>query len=40
MNEQEENGMGPLLLEILRSEPQIVAWLEPDDDGDPDEQPS
>ncbi len=37
MNEQLENGMEPALQEILRSEPEIVAWLEPDEEGESDE---
>ena len=29
MTEREEAGMEPLLREVLLSEPEIVAWLEP-----------
>jgi hypothetical protein len=39
MRELEEAGMEPLLREVLLSEPEILAWLEPhetsDDEGEP-----
>ena len=34
MTEREEAGMETLLREMLSSEPEIVAWLEPLDDED------
>jgi hypothetical protein len=34
MNEREENGT---VVELLLREPEIVAWLEPNDDDDTDD---
>jgi hypothetical protein len=40
VNEHEEQGMESLLQEILRSEPEIVAWLEQDEDGGDRDEPA
>ena len=34
MSEREENGT---VVELLLREPEIVAWLEPNDDADPED---
>ena len=39
MTEREEAGMEPMLREMLSSAPEIVAWLEPQDDEDDGDQP-
>ena len=39
MRELEEAGMEPLLREVLLSEPDIVAWLEPHETSDDDDEP-
>ena len=39
MTEREETGMEPLLRELLLSEPEIVAWLEPHENKDDDDEP-
>lgn len=39
MIEREEAGMEPLLREMLSSAPEIVAWLEPHESKDDDDEP-
>jgi hypothetical protein len=38
MSEREETG-GATVIELLLREPEIVAWLEPDDETDDDDEP-
>ncbi len=40
MGERGDTTMEPMLREILSSEPEIVAWLEPDEAEDAEELPS
>ena len=37
--EREEAGMEPMLREVLLSEPEIAAWLEPHENDDDDDEP-
>ncbi len=39
MRDLEEAGMDPLLREVLLGEPDIVAWLEPHETSDDDDEP-
>jgi hypothetical protein len=39
VGERDETRIEPLLREILLSEPDIVAWLEPHESTDDDEEP-